>query len=102
MIEFQQGDWSESWFGHHFQQLPPVPPSSPMVDAIIDSIEQRKIQIGTKQLIDFASCNYLGFDLNAEIQSSIAPLVKQWGTHPSWSRMIGTLILPSISGHATK
>lgn len=90
MNEFHELDWSKEWFDQHFQHLPPLPPSNPMLDAVIEGIEQRKINIGIKVLIDFASCNYLGLDLNTDIQNSILPMVKQWGTHPSWSRMIGT------------
>lgn len=83
-------EWSSQWLEQHFPHLPPAPPAHPMVDAVISSISQRKIMVGQQQLIDFASCNYLGLDLDSEVKSSIAPLVEKWGTHPSWSRMLGT------------
>lgn len=60
-----------------------------MYDAVIDEIDGRRIRIGDQWLVDWASCNYLGFDLDPEIMDSIEPLVRQWGTHPSWSRLLG-------------
>ena len=41
-------------------------------------------------LADFASCNYLGFDLEPEIIAAVEPALRQWGTHPSWSRLLGS------------
>ena len=41
--------------------------SHPMLDAVIDEQIGRKIRIGDQWLADFASCNYLGFDLDEEI-----------------------------------
>jgi 8-amino-7-oxononanoate synthase len=86
-------------------------------DQVIDEIDGRRIRIGRHWLIDFASCNYLGLDLDPEIQAEIGVQVARWGTHPSWSRMLGsprlypqieermcellgvpdTLVLPTIS-----
>jgi 8-amino-7-oxononanoate synthase len=60
-----------------------------MMDAVIDEVKGRRIRIGNHWLADFASCNYLGFDLDAEIIDSIDRSVRQWGTHPSWSRLLG-------------
>ncbi len=91
--------------------------TSPMYDAVIDDIDGRRIRIGDRWLTDWASCNYLGFDLEPEIMDSIGPMVRRWGTHPSWSRLLGnprpyldieerltelldapdTLVLPTIS-----
>ncbi|MFG2640449.1 aminotransferase class I/II-fold pyridoxal phosphate-dependent enzyme [Streptomyces sp. NPDC048370] len=64
--------------------------TSPMCDAVIDEIDGRKLRVEDHWLIDFASCNYLGFDLDPEIMASIDPQVRSWGTHPSWSRLIGS------------
>jgi 8-amino-7-oxononanoate synthase len=61
-----------------------------MCDATIEQIDGRRIRIGEQWLTDFASCNYLGFDLDEEIAARIAPEVARWGTHPSWSRLIGS------------
>ena len=61
-----------------------------MSDAVIEEIDGRRIRIGDQWLADFASCNYLGFDLDAEIAAAIPAQVAQWGTHPSWSRLLGS------------
>ena len=66
---------------------------NPMYDATIEEIKGRRIRVGDHWLADFASCNYLGFDLEPEIMDAIAPEVARWGTHPSWSRLLGN---PSI------
>jgi 8-amino-7-oxononanoate synthase len=61
-----------------------------MFDAVIDEVAGRRIRIGRRWLIDFASCNYLGFDLAEETIESIDKQVRRWGTHPSWSRLLGS------------
>jgi 8-amino-7-oxononanoate synthase len=91
--------------------------SHPMMDAVIEEIDGRRIRIGDQWLCDFASCNYLGFDLHPEIIASVEGAIRKWGTHPSWSRLLGnprpyveiedqltellgapdTLVLPTIS-----
>jgi 8-amino-7-oxononanoate synthase len=60
-----------------------------LYDSVIEEIDGRRIRIGDAWLADFASCNYLGFDLDPEIMDSIAEQVGRWGTHPSWSRLLG-------------
>ena len=60
-----------------------------MYDAVIEEIDGRRIRIGDRWLVDFASCNYLGFDLDPEIMASPAEQIIRWGTHPSWSRLLG-------------
>ncbi len=62
---------------------------SPMLDAVIEEIKGRQIRIGEHWLSDFASCNYLGFDLEPSIMDAVDREVRRWGTHPSWSRMLG-------------
>ena len=64
--------------------------TSPMSDAVLDEVRGRHIRSGDHWLIDFASCNYLGFDHDPEIIDAIEPAVRQWGTHPSWSRLLGS------------
>ncbi|PRY31589.1 aminotransferase class I/II-fold pyridoxal phosphate-dependent enzyme [Pseudosporangium ferrugineum] len=86
-------------------------------DQVIDEIDGRRIRVGERWFVDWASCNYLGLDLDTEIMDAIDPQVRRWGTHPSWSRMLGsprlypmieerltallgapdTLVLPTIS-----
>ncbi|MFF7872423.1 aminotransferase class I/II-fold pyridoxal phosphate-dependent enzyme [Streptomyces qaidamensis] len=64
--------------------------TSPMSDAVLDEVRGRHIRSGDHWLIDFASCNYLGFDWDPEVMESIGPAVRRWGTHPSWSRLLGS------------
>jgi 8-amino-7-oxononanoate synthase len=73
----------------HFEDLDRLRRTNPMFDAVIEEIDGRRIRIGDQWLIDYASCNYLGFDLDPEVMGAIEPLVRQWGTHPSWSRLLG-------------
>jgi 8-amino-7-oxononanoate synthase len=67
--------------------------SHPMLDAVIDEIDGRMIRIGDRWLADFASCNYLGFDLDPEIIEAVPEYLARWGTHPSWSRLLGSPVL---------
>ena len=45
--------------------------SHPMLDAVINEQNGRRIRIGDRWLFDFASCNYLGFDLDPEIIDAV-------------------------------
>jgi len=65
----------------------------PMMDAVIEEIDGRMIRVGTQWLADFASCNYLGFDLDREIIEAVPAYLDAWGTHPSWSRLLGSPVL---------
>ncbi|MGW4748637.1 aminotransferase class I/II-fold pyridoxal phosphate-dependent enzyme [Streptomyces sp. NPDC004290] len=77
--------------------------TSLMCDAVIDEIDGRRIRVGDDWLVDFASCNYLGFDLEPEIIDAIGPEVHRWGTHPSWSRLIGSpRLYPRIEERLTE
>ncbi|MGD0880754.1 MAG: pyridoxal phosphate-dependent aminotransferase family protein [Acidimicrobiales bacterium] len=64
--------------------------SHPMMDAVIEEVDGRRIRVGDHWLSDFASCNYLGFDLHPVIIESVARELRRWGTHPSWSRLLGS------------
>ncbi|MEU9113783.1 aminotransferase class I/II-fold pyridoxal phosphate-dependent enzyme [Streptomyces sp. NPDC048483] len=64
--------------------------TSPMSDAVLDEVRGRHLRSGDHWLIDFASCNYLGFDWDPEITEAIGPAVRNWGSHPSWSRLLGS------------
>ncbi|MGW1118216.1 aminotransferase class I/II-fold pyridoxal phosphate-dependent enzyme [Streptomyces tanashiensis] len=77
--------------------------TSLMCDAVIDEVEGRRIRVGDDWLVDFASCNYLGFDLEPAIIEAIEPEVRRWGTHPSWSRLIGSpRLYPRIEERLTE
>jgi 8-amino-7-oxononanoate synthase len=58
-------------------------------DAVIDEVDGRRIRVGEHWLTDWASCNYLGFDLEPQIIGAVDEQLRRWGTHPSWSRMLG-------------
>jgi 8-amino-7-oxononanoate synthase len=62
----------------------------PMMDAVIEQVDGRMIRVGDRWLADFASCNYLGFDLDREIIERVPEFLELWGTHPSWSRLLGS------------
>jgi 8-amino-7-oxononanoate synthase len=62
----------------------------PMADAVVDEIDGRRISVGDQWLFDFASCNYLGLDLDPEILAGISAYLDRWGTHPSWARGIAS------------
>ncbi|HEY7207247.1 MAG TPA: aminotransferase class I/II-fold pyridoxal phosphate-dependent enzyme [Gaiellaceae bacterium] len=86
------GHWLEGWLAA-CSDLAELERSNPMSDAVIDEIDGRMIRIGDRWLADFASCNYLGFDLDPEIIDVIPEYVRRWGTHPSWSRLLGSPVL---------
>jgi 8-amino-7-oxononanoate synthase len=81
--------WLERWL-ETTADLARLQYSHPMVDAVIEEIDGRMIRIGERWLADFASCNYLGFDLDREIIEAVPRYLDQWGTHPSWSRLLGS------------
>lgn len=50
----------------------------------------RKLEIQGREFIDFASCNYLGFDYHPEIMDAIPGMIQKWGVHPSWTRLVAS------------
>jgi 8-amino-7-oxononanoate synthase len=84
--------WLDKWL-RSTRDLARLQYSHPMVDAVIDEIDGRLIRIGSHWLVDFASCNYLGFDLDPEIIEAVPAYLDKWGTHPSWSRLLGSPVL---------
>jgi 8-amino-7-oxononanoate synthase len=86
------GSWLARWldacadlqelFAHH-----------QLLDAVIQEVRGRRIRVGDRWLVDFASCNYLGLDLDPEVIAAIPGYLARWGTHPSWSRMLGSPVL---------
>ncbi|MBI3649357.1 MAG: pyridoxal phosphate-dependent aminotransferase family protein [Actinobacteria bacterium] len=81
--------WLDRW-ADTVSDLTRLRGSHPMVDAVIDEQVGRRIRIGDRWLADFASCNYLGFDLDEEIIAAVPEYLAKWGTHPSWSRLLGS------------
>ena len=84
--------WIDKWLDA-CHDLAELERSNPMTDAVIDEIDGRMIRIGDRWLADFASCNYLGFDLDREIIDAVPAYLDRWGTHPSWSRLLGNPVL---------
>src|SRR5881398_1857932 len=86
--------WIDKWLAT-CRDLAELERSNPMTDAVIDEVDGRMIRVGDRWLSDFASCNYLGFDLDREIIESVPGYLQKWGTHPSWSRLLGSPVLYS-------
>jgi EAL domain-containing protein (putative c-di-GMP-specific phosphodiesterase class I) len=61
---------------HQFEELRA---ETHMWDAVIDEVDGRRIRVGDHWLTDWASCNYLGFDLDAEIIEAVAATVGNGG-----------------------
>jgi 8-amino-7-oxononanoate synthase len=77
--------------------------SAGLWDQVIDEVDGRRIRIGGDWFIDYASCNYLGFDLDPQVIDAIGDQVRRWGTHPSWSRMLGSpRLYPMIEERLTE
>jgi 8-amino-7-oxononanoate synthase len=81
--------WLEHWLST-CSDLSALKASHPMMDAVIAEVDGRMIRVGDQWLADFASCNYLGFDLDREIIERVPGYLDEWGTHPSWSRLLGS------------
>ena len=81
--------WLDRWI-ETVDDLARLKAVHPMVDAIIEEQRGRQIRIGDHWLTDWASCNYLGLDLDAEVMASVPEYIARWGTHPSWSRLLGS------------
>jgi 8-amino-7-oxononanoate synthase len=87
-----RGRWIDHWL-ETLQDIEALRAAHPMMDAVIDEVDGRMIRVGDRWLADFASCNYLGFDLDPEIIQAIPSFLEAWGTHPSWSRLLGSPVL---------
>jgi 8-amino-7-oxononanoate synthase len=81
--------WLEHWLAT-VSDLSELKATHPMMDAVVDEVDGRMIRVGERWLADFASCNYLGFDLDREIIERVPEFLERWGTHPSWSRLLGS------------
>src|SRR3989440_11342824 len=84
--------WVDHWL-ETVRDLTDLKASHPMMDAVIEEVDGRMIRVGEHWLADFASCNYLGFDLDQEIIGAVPSYLEEWGTHPSWSRLLGSPVL---------
>jgi 8-amino-7-oxononanoate synthase len=86
------GLWLDRWLAA-CADLAHLKAYNPMLDAVISEVDGRRVRIGARWLTDFASCNYLGLDLDREIIGAIPAYLDRWGTHPGWSRMLGSPVL---------
>src|SRR5262249_760454 len=94
--------WLDSW-SEVVSALARLHASPPMLDAVIAEQEGRRIRVAGQWLTDFASCNYLGFDLDEEIIAAVPEYLAKWGTHPSWSRLLGSpRLYPEIEDEMTE
>ena len=81
--------WLDRWVSA-VSDLTRLKNTHPMMDAVIDEQAGRRIRIGDHWLSDFASCNYLGLDFDPEVIAAVPEYIARWGTHPSWSRLLGS------------
>jgi 8-amino-7-oxononanoate synthase len=86
-----------------FAQIDELRTRTRMWDAVIEEVRGREIRVGDHWLVDWASCNYLGLDLDPDVIASVAEQVSRWGTHPGWSRMLGSpRLYPDIEERLTE
>jgi len=101
MVDGARGQESEP-LSPQWSELARLKSVTRLYDAVIDEIDGRRIRIGDHWLSDFASCNYLGFDLDPEIMAAPIEQIRKWGTHPSWSRLLGNpRLYPEIEERLT-
>lgn len=62
----------------------------PQIDVLVEGQRRRSLSVEGREVVDFASCNYLGLDLHPAVISAIDPLVREWGVHPSWTRAVAS------------
>jgi 8-amino-7-oxononanoate synthase len=92
-----------SYLDPRFAQLEELRSLTNMWDAVIEEVRGREIRIGDHWLVDWASCNYLGLDLDPDVIAAVAEQVAKWGTHPGWSRMLGSpRLYPDIEERLTE
>lgn len=57
----------------------------------VQKVKGRKIKVSDGHwVIDFASCNYLGLDLDPNMDYMVTKEIKKWGVHPSWCRLVAS------------
>ena len=86
-----------------YRQLEEMRTRTRMWDAVIEEVRGREIRVDDHWLVDWASCNYLGLDLDAYAFDAIDREVRRWGSHPGWSRMLGSpRLYPTIEERLTE
>ncbi len=64
--------------------------SIPQTYTIVDEQRDRQVLIEGAWRCDFASCNYLGMDLEQAVMEAIPAALQEWGVHPSWTRAVAS------------
>ena len=60
-------------------------------NVLAQEIKGRNIRVdGQHWVTDFASCNYLGYDLDPAIDRNVEEEIDRWGVHPSWCRLVAS------------
>ena len=75
------GRWIDHWLDT-LRDIEALRAAHPMIDAVIDEIDGRMIRVGDQWLTDYASCNYLGFDLDREIIDAVPDYLQRVGHAP--------------------
>lgn len=64
---------------------------NPQYDVTALAVDGRRIKVRDDHwVVDFASCNYLGLDLDPEMVAGVAGAIGDWGVHPSWCRLVAS------------
>lgn len=59
-------------------------------NVVVDEIAGRELRVGDHWVVDFASCNYLGLDLDPAMAFDVRSAIDRWGVHPSWCRLVAS------------
>lgn len=78
---------------HRNREVQDILAHGELYDRVVTEVKGRQVKIDGRWITDFASCNYLGLDLNEKVMSSIDAQVRRFGTHPSWARLAASPIL---------
>ncbi len=80
--------WLERWRGVT-ADLARLQYPHPLIDAVVDATNGRMIRVGDRWLADFASSNYLGFDVDTEIIEAVPDYLCRWGSRSGTSHAPG-------------
>lgn len=58
--------------------------------AVTSKVDKRKIELNGKEVINFGSANYLGFDFHPDVMAASQQAITEWGTHAGCSRVFAS------------